>query len=49
MRAHAGGRKEGGDGIRGLKGVGVRELTYRLMFIANAAQVRLPACQLARR
>lgn len=36
----AGGRKEGGDGIRGMKGVGVRELTYRIMFIANAAQVR---------
>jgi DNA replication licensing factor MCM6 len=31
----------GGEGVRGLRALGVRDLSYRLAFIANSVQVGL--------
>lgn len=31
----------GGEGVRGLRALGVRDLSYRLAFIANSVQVSL--------
>lgn len=37
--AGGGPRKDGNEGVMGMKSLGARELTYRLMFIACGAAV----------
>lgn len=34
----------GNEGVRGLKALGVRDLSYRLAFIANSVQVQIFLC-----
>jgi hypothetical protein len=33
-----------GGGVTGTKSLGVRELTYRLSFLASSVMVRAPCC-----